>query len=126
MLLVTIKIYAYFFSHNIFLRIDILTPSTNDDTNEPKAVINARILYESCINEDNIETEGIDNILSMINQDLGGWPILQGPSWDNSTFNLLNLLLRLRKYNNDIIFGIGTSIDDKNSQQYDIIVSKNA
>lgn len=126
MLLVTIKIYAYFFSHNICLCIDILTPSTNDDTNEPKAVINARILYESCINEDNIETEGIDNILSMINQDLGGWPILQGPSWDNSTFNLLNLLLRLRKYNNDIIFGIGTSIDDKNSQQYDIIVSKNA
>ncbi|CAF1017329.1 unnamed protein product [Rotaria sp. Silwood1] len=104
--------------------VDLLTPSPRNDTNEPKAITNARILYHSCINEQNIEDEGIDLILSLVNKQLGGWPILQGSSWNNSTFNLLNLLLKLRQYNNDIIFGIGTSIDEKNSQEYDIAIGQ--
>ncbi|CAF0749316.1 unnamed protein product [Rotaria sp. Silwood1] len=104
--------------------VDLLTPSPRNDTNEPKAITNARILYHSCINEQNIEDEDIDLILSLVNKQLGGWPILQGSSWNNSTFNLLNLLLKLRQYNNDIIFGIGTSIDEKNSQEYDIAIGQ--
>ncbi|CAF4169227.1 unnamed protein product [Rotaria sp. Silwood2] len=100
--------------------VDLLTPPPRNDTNEPNAITNARILYHSCINEHNIEDEGTDLILSLINQEFGGWPILQGSSWDNSTFNILQLLLKIRQYNNDIIFGIGTSIDEKNSKEYDI------
>ncbi|CAF0813568.1 unnamed protein product [Rotaria sordida] len=100
--------------------VDLLTPPLRNDSNEPKAVTNARILYHSCIDEQNIEDDGVYLILSLVNKEFGGWPILQGSSWDNSTFNLLNLLLKLRQYNNDIIFGIGTSIDEKNSKEYDI------
>jgi hypothetical protein len=100
-----------------------LTPSPTHDPNEPRAIVNARNLYHSCIDEQKIEDDGVDSIFSLINTQLGGWPILQGSSWDNSTFNLLNLLLKLREYNNNIIFGIDTSIDDKNSTEYDLAVS---
>ncbi|CAF1258051.1 unnamed protein product [Adineta steineri] len=97
--------------------IDILTSSSTNDTNELKAIINASNFYHSCINEQHIEDEDINRILSLINNEFGGWPITQS-SWDNSTFDLLNLLLKLRKYQNNIIFDIGTSINDKNSTEY--------
>ncbi|CAF0828341.1 unnamed protein product [Adineta steineri] len=99
--------------------VDILTPSSTNDTNEPNAIINARNLYHSCINEQHIEDEGINPILSLINNEFGGWPIIQS-LWDNSTFDILDLLLKLRKYNNNILFGIGTSVDDRNSTEYDL------
>ncbi|CAF1457934.1 unnamed protein product, partial [Adineta steineri] len=89
----------------------------------PNAIINARNLYHSCINEQHIEDEGINPILSLINNEFGGWPIIQS-LWDNSTFNILDLLLKLRKYNNDIIFSISTSIDEKNSTEYDLRIGQ--
>ncbi|CAF4325640.1 unnamed protein product, partial [Adineta steineri] len=97
--------------------VDILSSSSTNDTNEPKALINARNLYRSCINEQHIEDEGIDPILSLIDNEFGGWPVKQN-SWDDSTFNTSNLLLKLRQYSSNIIFGIGTSINDKNSTEY--------
>jgi hypothetical protein len=105
--------------------IDILSPPSINDTNEPRAIVNARNLYQSCVDEQNIEDEGMASILSLINAEFGGWPIIQSSTWDNTTFNLLSRLLKLRRYNNNIIFGIGTSIDDKNSTEYDLGVSAN-
>ncbi|CAF4117161.1 unnamed protein product, partial [Adineta steineri] len=103
--------------------VDILTSSPTNDTNEPKAIINTRNLYHSCIDEQLIEDEDISLILSLINNEFGGWPIIQS-SWDNSTFDLLNLLLKLRKYSNNIIFDIGTSINEKNSTEYGLKISQ--
>ncbi|CAF4125832.1 unnamed protein product, partial [Adineta steineri] len=103
--------------------IDILTLSSTNDTNEPKAIINARNLYHSCINEKYIENEGINPILSLINNEFGGWPIIQS-SWNNSTFDLLNLLLKLRKYQNNIIFGLDTTTNDKHSTEYALGISQ--
>ncbi|CAF1253776.1 unnamed protein product [Adineta steineri] len=97
--------------------VDILTSLPPNDIKEPKAIMNARNLYHSCINEQHIEDEGNDLILSLINNEFGGWPIMQS-SWDDSNFNISNLLLKVRKYNYNIIFGIGTSIDDTNSTEY--------
>ncbi len=84
--------------------------------------MNARLLYDTCINETKIETDGIEPVLSLINE-LGGWPILQGSSWNSSTFNLSNLLLKLRQYNYNIIFRINTDTDEKNSSATNILVS---
>ncbi|CAF4138244.1 unnamed protein product [Adineta steineri] len=103
--------------------VDILTSALTNDIKEPKAIINARILYHSCIDEQNIQKEGNNPILSLINNEFGGWPIIQN-SWDNSTFDILNLLLKVRKYQNNIIFGFGTSIDDKNSREYILEISQ--
>ncbi|CAF4938123.1 unnamed protein product, partial [Rotaria sp. Silwood1] len=100
--------------------IDLLSSTPGNGAVEPKAVINARNLYKSCINETNIEIDGVELVLSIINTELGGWPILQGASWNVSTFNLSNLLLKLRKYDNGIVFSVATATDQKNVSVYDI------
>ncbi|CAF3828395.1 unnamed protein product [Rotaria sp. Silwood1] len=92
----------------------MLTSPIPADLNNLQSVINARRFYETCINETVIESESINVILSIVN-DLGGWPILQGSSWNETSFNLTNLLIRLREYGYNMIFGFGTSNDDKNS-----------
>ena len=87
-------------------------------------MIKARILYKSCVDEAAIEADGIDTIMSLIDSELGGWPVLKGSSWNAAPFDLPNLLLKLRKYNNNFIYRIDTATDEKNSTNYDIEVSR--
>ncbi len=110
-----------FIVYSLSVYVDLL--SSANETEELRSVTNARRLYSSCIDEANIEREGIDPILFLINTEFGGWPILQGSSWDSSTFNLSNLLLKLRQYNYNIIFRINTDTDEKNSSATNILVS---
>ncbi|CAF3493237.1 unnamed protein product [Rotaria socialis] len=100
--------------------IDLLSSQSSNGTVEPKAIINARNLYDSCINESGIEIDGVEPVLSIINKEFGGWPILQGPSWNDSTFNLVDILLKLRKYDDGIIFSVVTATNQENSSIYDI------
>ncbi|CAF1438868.1 unnamed protein product [Adineta ricciae] len=100
--------------------VDLLATPPSNGTVEPEAVVNARRLYKSCTNETGIEADGVDAIISLVNSEFGGWPILLGSTWDGSTFNLTKILIVLRKYNNNPIFRVGTSTDEKNSSTYDI------
>ena len=108
--------------HNI--RLDLLSAVPANGTVDPNAIVNARQLYRSCMNEASIETDGVEPVLSIINRDFGGWPILQGATWNDSTFNLANLLIQLRKYDNGIIYSVATATNQKNSSVYDIEVSR--
>jgi uncharacterized protein YjfI (DUF2170 family) len=94
----------------------------SNGTVEPKAVTNTRNLYNSCIDEATIETDGVEPILSIIKNEFGGWPILQGASWNVSTFNLSDLLIKLRKYGDGIIYSVVTATSQENSSFYDIEV----
>ncbi|CAF4114520.1 unnamed protein product, partial [Adineta steineri] len=103
---------------------DILTlPLPNEMTNI-QSIRNARILYDSCNNETNIESDGVTAILSLVNNEFGGWPILQGSSWNAASFNFSNLLLKLREYSSNIIYSCDTETDEKNSSVYYIQVSQ--
>ncbi len=93
-------------------------------TVEPKAVTNARRLYASCMDEEAIETEGVDTLLSLISREFGGWPILQGSTWDKSTFNLSQLWFKLSQYNNFVFYRIETKIDKRNISIHRIRVSR--
>ena len=106
------------------LLIDLLSSSTPNRTNEPNAIINARRLYASCLNEEATETEGVDILISLINTQFGGWPILQGSSWDNSTFNFARLLIKMNEYGNNVIYAVGTTTNDKNSSAYIVHVRR--
>ncbi len=108
-----------------FIFIDILTSPLPNDTIDIKAISNARQLYSSCVNELAIESDGVDTVLSIIDNDFGGWPILNGLSWNETQFNLSHLLFKLRLYNNNIIFNCGTTTDDKNSSAYYVRVRNN-
>jgi len=71
--------FSFLYIH--FLYIDLLSSTPTNETEELRCVMNARLLYDTCINETKIETDGIEPVLSLINE-LGGWPILQGSSWN--------------------------------------------
>ena len=103
------------FSFTLSLFSDLLSSSPPNGTVELKATFNARRMFNSCIDEDAIEEENVDVILSFINTEFGGWPILQGSTWNNSTFNLSRLLVKLSEYSNSVIYNVGTQIDEKNS-----------
>jgi len=105
---------------------DLLSSSPPNGTIEPKAITNARRLYASCINETAIEAEGVDVILSFINTELGGWPILQGLKWNESTFDFARLMLKLSQHNNFILYTVKTAIDEKNSSVRSIRVRFNS
>ncbi|CAF4153174.1 unnamed protein product [Adineta steineri] len=94
---------------------DLLSSSSSNRIKESKAITNARRLYSSCIDEDTIEMEGIDVIMSMINKELGGWPVLQGSAWNESTFDFDRLMLKLSQYNNYIFYTVNTGVDETNS-----------
>jgi len=100
--------------------IDLLSSTPSNATIEPKAVTNARNLYDSCIDEANIEIDGVEPVFSIINNEFGGWPILLGASWNASTFNLTNLLVKLRQYDDGIMYSVITATNQENSSAYDI------
>ncbi|UJR31747.1 hypothetical protein I4U23_019225 [Adineta vaga] len=104
--------------------VDILTSPQPNETIQIKAISNARRLYSSCVNEVAIESAGVDTVLSIVDHELGGWPILQGTSWNETHFNLSRLLIKLREYNNNVIFNCGTATDDKNSSAYYIRIAQ--
>jgi hypothetical protein len=101
---------------------DLLSTPSSNGTIDPQAVVNARNLYSSCTNETTIEMDDVTAVLSIVNNEFGGWPILQGAAWNSSVFNLTDLLLKLRQYDNEIIFSVATATDQQNSSAYDIEV----
>jgi hypothetical protein len=87
-------------------------------------IVNTRNLYQSCINESAIELDGIAAILSILNEEFGGWPILGETSRTPSPSDLADLLLKIRKYDNSIIYRVNTQTNQENSSIYNIEVGK--
>ncbi|CAF3834479.1 unnamed protein product [Rotaria magnacalcarata] len=104
--------------------IDLLTLSTSNNTNKPEAIFNAQRLFASCVNETAIVADSVDVLLSFVNTELGGWPILKGSTWDDTTFNFSQLLLKLAEYGSDVIYIAGTQIDDRNSSIQAILIGQ--
>ena len=48
---------------------------------DPKPYHLAKSLYQSCMDTANIESRGIQPLLSIMKA-MGGWPLLEGPSWE--------------------------------------------
>ena len=49
-------------------------------------------------------------------EELGGWPITGSPIWKEEEFDLIDLLVKLRLYNNKILVDQWVGPDDKNSE----------
>ena len=104
---------------------DILTSPLPNDTTQIRAIANARQLFMSCNDENGIDSAGVAPILTIVNQELGGWPILLGSSWNSTTFDIARLMINLRQYSHNLIYSFGTSTDDRNSSVYYIRVRMN-
>lgn len=80
------------------------------------AALKARFLFKSCMNYEILEKRGHQPLLDLLNM-LGGWPILD-PKWKDEGFNWIELMAKLRLYNNDILISEWVGPDIKNSDEF--------
>lgn len=80
------------------------------------------MLYVFSINTAAIEARGDDPLRDIIHS-LGGWPILDD-YWDEKDFDIIDLIARLRLFNNRVLINSWVSADDKNSEVNIIQVSR--
>jgi hypothetical protein len=69
-------------------------------SNDSKAMANAKTLFQSCVDESQLELRGVTSLLDTINRELGGWPILENdpPISLSEKMTILDRLIKLRKY----------------------------
>lgn len=80
------------------------------------AALKARFLFKSCMNYEILEKRAHQPLVDLLNL-LGGWPILK-PDWNSTKFDWLELMAKLRLYNNDILISEWVGPDIKNSDEF--------
>lgn len=80
------------------------------------ASLKARFLFKSCMNYEILQKRGHRPLLDLLDL-LGGWPILNS-KWNSSQFDWLELMAKLRLYNNDILISEWVGPDIKNSDEF--------
>ncbi|XP_050430233.1 neprilysin-2 isoform X2 [Adelges cooleyi] len=95
------------------LRLIVTEPIKN---NEPKPFRMAKLLYKSCMDKDKIEKQGLGPIKNML-KSLGGWPVLEGDSWNGSGFTWKDSVYKFRTagYSVDYFIDFSISTDLKNT-----------
>ncbi|XP_019873601.1 neprilysin-2 isoform X1 [Aethina tumida] len=83
---------------------------------EPKPFQLTKKLYRACMNKTRIEEIGLSTI-HQIFKDLGGWPLLEGSTWNEGEFNWRESVYKFRKvgYSVDYFIDFSVGIDLKNS-----------
>ena len=87
-------------------------------TNDIESIRNAKNLYTSCMNEELIEKYGEEVILKYIQNEFGGWNILNKESENNKNFNstvIMDKLVKLRMLNVKPFFDFDVQSNPKNS-----------
>lgn len=97
------------------LRTMIEEPSKPD---EPKPFILLKKLYKACMNKGAIEADGLNTIKEILHG-LGGWPVLEGPEWDDGQFDWRQSVYKFRRtgYSVDYFLDFSVGIDLKNSSR---------
>ncbi|KAG7487325.1 hypothetical protein MATL_G00022030 [Megalops atlanticus] len=89
-----------------------------------EAVVKAKVLYRSCMNETALELEDAKPLLKVLKQKELRWPVLEdslGPAWqwEEKSFDLLQSIARIRTlFSRSVLVRLYVSPDDKNSNQY--------
>lgn len=85
---------------------------------ELKAVRLAKEFFSSCSNLSAIEDRGLQPLTDILDE-LGGWPVLEGDSWEENGFNWVEILKRLRGIGleTDMIFSLSVDRDLMNSSK---------
>lgn len=80
---------------------------------DPEAIKKAKYMYQSCVDEEKIESLGIQEGLAFI-KELGGWPVLGNrPGGQARALGLEDLLIKTGKYLNSPILSIYVYDDSK-------------
>ena len=76
----------------------------------------ARDVYKACMDLDQIEKVGLEPLKQML-KEMGGWPVLEGSSWDESQFSWIETVYTFRAhgYSTDYLIDFSIVTDSKNS-----------
>ncbi|XP_047995531.1 neprilysin-4-like [Leguminivora glycinivorella] len=88
----------------------------DDFTKTDDAALKAKFLFKSCMNYEILQKRGHQPLLDLLNL-FGGWPILDS-IWLPLSFDWLDVMAKLRLYNNDILISEWVGPDIKNSDEY--------
>ncbi|KAI5708639.1 hypothetical protein M8J76_000107 [Diaphorina citri] len=80
----------------------------------------AKNYYKVCMNETQIELQGLDHMKSILKQ-LGGWPVLEGGSWDEGSFTWEDSVYKSRRYGYGVdyflAFGVGVNLKNNTERE---------
>ncbi|XP_076028904.1 M13 family metallopeptidase neprilysin 2 isoform X2 [Oratosquilla oratoria] len=95
------------------LRVVIESNITKSDSPATKMVKN---LYKSCMDTDRIAKKGVEPLKEVL-KEMGGWPVVEGSSWDPSAFEWNKNIYINRKlgYSIDYLFDFSVTVNIKNS-----------
>lgn len=95
--------------------------------NELKPFKMAKYFYQACMNQLTIESRGIKPLADLLEAH-GGWPVINGDSWSEETFNWVEMLkkIRISGLETSIIFELSVNIDPDNSSRHVLYVSSYA
>ena len=83
---------------------------------EPKPFRLAKSLYQSCMNTEKIEEKGLNPLTDFLKR-MGGWPLLEGDSWNQDGFKWFEMVYRFRDegFSVDYLVDFSVDTDLKNS-----------
>jgi len=84
--------------------------------NDPKPFQMAKSVFQSCMDKETIEANGLEP-LKMILKKMGGWPLLEGPAWNEEGYKWYEMTYKFREngYSVDYLVDFSVTTDLKNS-----------
>jgi len=83
---------------------------------DPKPFQMAKSVFQSCMDKETIEAAGLEP-LKVILKKLGGWPLLEGPAWNEKGYKWYEMNYKFREngYSVDYLVDFSVTTDLKNS-----------
>uniref|UniRef100_A0A1W7RA35 Neprilysin n=1 Tax=Hadrurus spadix TaxID=141984 RepID=A0A1W7RA35_9SCOR len=100
------------------LKLKLMVEKPLNDT-APDFVKRLKVMYNSCMNVTEIERVEADPLRGVLKK-IGGWPVVEGSSWNASDFDWLDTLIEFRKqgYSHDIMLDLSVTPDYRNNSNY--------
>lgn len=95
------------------------------DSSELKAIRSAKTLFKSCKDEDTIEDNGEFKLLKFLNEELGGWPLLNEFYYNPNPNNTLKTLVNLHQVGVYPLFYFYASVNPSDPNYFVLRVSVN-
>ncbi|XP_015787620.1 neprilysin-2 isoform X2 [Tetranychus urticae] len=102
-----------------------LVENDGDNSNEAIYFKMMRTVYKQCMNLSEINEQSKGEVIKDI-VDLGGWPLIEGPTWREAEFDWIEALKKMRAkgYDHNIFLSIYVSPDVKNNSRHIIEIDQ--
>jgi len=83
---------------------------------DPKPFQMAKSVFQSCMDKETIEAAGLEPLKAILKK-LGGWPLLEGPAWNEEGYKWYEMNYKFREngYSVDYLVDFSVTTDLKNS-----------